>query len=257
MKTWSGCVTKWRSSRYSVGVSSTGFPARSTLMRWRSTVTSPKLDALGAGARGKLSVGPAERGVHAGEELAEGEGLDDVVVGAQLEPEHLVHLLVARGHHEDGQGTGLLRAGPCRRRSRSCRGGGCRGASGGAASCARRRGRARWPGPRFPPPGRRIPRPSARTRGRGPRQARLRQPGWFHRASGRVYHGKLDRCTAVRPQRRLRCRRVRHPLVVDEAMREGPPGSAAPAVSRVTRHAFQSTGGNRVSPATSTSIQVR
>jgi hypothetical protein len=44
----------------------------------------------------------AEDGPHPGQQLADGEGLGHVVVGAQLEPDHLVDLLPARGEHDDG-----------------------------------------------------------------------------------------------------------------------------------------------------------
>jgi hypothetical protein len=46
--------------------------------------------------------GSAEHRADPREELAQAEGLGDVVVGAYLEPAHLVRLLAARGEHDDG-----------------------------------------------------------------------------------------------------------------------------------------------------------
>jgi hypothetical protein len=42
----------------------------------------------------------AEHGAHAGEHLAEGEWLGDVVVGAELEPEHAIRLLPVCCQHD-------------------------------------------------------------------------------------------------------------------------------------------------------------
>ena len=47
------------------------------------------------------SAGPAEECAHAAPELADRERLRDVVVRAELEPEHRVELVVAGGQHDD------------------------------------------------------------------------------------------------------------------------------------------------------------
>ena len=49
---------------------------------------------------------PAQDGLDARDELARAERLGEVVVGAQLEPQELVQLVVARGEHHDGQRRG-------------------------------------------------------------------------------------------------------------------------------------------------------
>src|SRR5690606_31106787 len=41
-----------------------------------------------------------------GQEFAHREGLGQVVVGADLQPDDTVHLVVARGEHQDRHGTG-------------------------------------------------------------------------------------------------------------------------------------------------------
>ena len=50
--------------------------------------------------------GPAQDGPDPGHELAGREGLGDVVVGAELEPEDPVDLVVAGGEHHDGDVAG-------------------------------------------------------------------------------------------------------------------------------------------------------
>ena len=51
--------------------------------------------------------GAAQHGLDAREQLAHGEGLDDVVVGAELEAEHAVDLLGLGGQHDDGDAARL------------------------------------------------------------------------------------------------------------------------------------------------------
>lgn len=60
-------------------------------------------DAQGPTAATRVAPGAADDGADAGEQLARGEGLGDVVVGAGLEAEDAVGLLVAGGQHEHGQ----------------------------------------------------------------------------------------------------------------------------------------------------------
>ena len=66
---------------------------------------------LDGGRCGRLGVAPpAQHGADAGDQLARGERLGDVVVGADLEPDHLVDLAVLGGQHDDRH----LRLGPHR-----------------------------------------------------------------------------------------------------------------------------------------------
>jgi hypothetical protein len=48
-----------------------------------------------------LPLRTAGNGTHPGQELAESERLDHVVVGAELEADDTIDLLSARGHHDD------------------------------------------------------------------------------------------------------------------------------------------------------------
>ena len=59
------------------------------------------VDDLVAAARMVRCRGAAQERTHAAAELPDREGLRDVVVGAELEPEHLVELVVAGGEHDD------------------------------------------------------------------------------------------------------------------------------------------------------------
>ena len=58
-------------------------------------------EGRGRGAFAKLVAAPEGR-PHAGEQLADGEGLADIVVGAAVEGGDLVALLPSRGEHDDG-----------------------------------------------------------------------------------------------------------------------------------------------------------
>ena len=90
-----------RSSSNSTYVSCTARPPTSTTRRARSigspsaTISSsPRGSCRGAGRA-------AQQRPHAAAELADRERLRDVVVRAELEPEHLVELVVAGGQHDD------------------------------------------------------------------------------------------------------------------------------------------------------------
>ena len=48
-----------------------------------------------------VRVGPTEQGADAGGQLAQREGLRDVVVGAELQPDHLVELGILGREHDD------------------------------------------------------------------------------------------------------------------------------------------------------------
>jgi len=54
-----------------------------------------------AGYGDRLS-GPTEQRTHAGDKLAGREGLREVIVGTELEPNYLVELGIARREHQDG-----------------------------------------------------------------------------------------------------------------------------------------------------------
>ena len=54
-----------------------------------------------------LGVSAAEQGAHAGDELARREGLDEVVVGTQLEADDAILDLALGGEHDDGHVRGL------------------------------------------------------------------------------------------------------------------------------------------------------
>src|SRR4029077_13417485 len=56
------------------------------------------------GARSRLGarlLGPAQHALHAREQLAQVEGLADVVVGAHFQPDHAVDHIARRGEHDD------------------------------------------------------------------------------------------------------------------------------------------------------------
>ena len=54
---------------------------------------------------------PAQQRTDARHQLAHAERLGQVVVGAAVEPEHLVHLVAPRGQHQDGH-VGIARVAP-------------------------------------------------------------------------------------------------------------------------------------------------
>ncbi len=84
-----------RSNSFAVSASST--PSR--LARRARTSTSSAPTFSGRVARRRLVA--ARDGVDPGDQLAEAERLDHVVVGAELEADHLVDLLPARRDHDD------------------------------------------------------------------------------------------------------------------------------------------------------------
>src|SRR5262249_31382364 len=49
----------------------------------------------------RKSLGAPQNGFHAGQQFANGKGLGNVVISAELEANHLVHFLTARGQHDD------------------------------------------------------------------------------------------------------------------------------------------------------------
>ena len=87
-----------------------GLPRTSTARRGRSITTSPRSIDLVAPAGMVRRCSAAQEGADAAAELADRERLGDVVVRAELEPEHLVELVVPRRQHDDRDGA--LRAQP-------------------------------------------------------------------------------------------------------------------------------------------------
>ena len=75
-----------------------GRPPTSVRIRGTSSSTSPAR-IISAGL--ERSVGSAQHGPDAGDELARAERLGQVVVGTELEAEQLVELVVARREHDD------------------------------------------------------------------------------------------------------------------------------------------------------------
>jgi hypothetical protein len=83
-------------------------PARATSRR--SSWNSVDLDGAGfdldrLGQRRAVELAAAQLGAHAAEQLAHREGLGDVVVGADLEPDDLVDLGVLGGQEDDRHGA--------------------------------------------------------------------------------------------------------------------------------------------------------
>ena len=90
------------SSSNSTNVVLTSCP-RTLTARLAGSMRSSPVSTAGSSARsvGPAQLGAAQRGLDAAAELAHGERLGDVVVGAELEPEHLVDLLRLGGEHDD------------------------------------------------------------------------------------------------------------------------------------------------------------
>ena len=64
---------------------------------------------LGANLRGRGCGGAAKQGVNPRQQFPDAEGLGDVIIGAEVEPDHLVEFLAFGGEHQDGRGD-FLRA---------------------------------------------------------------------------------------------------------------------------------------------------
>ena len=98
--TWRGCEARKKSRSNSFAVSRSCSPCGRA-----SRVAGVELEAV-EGQRALESrrrVAPAEHGAHARRQLARREGLGDVVVGAELEPDDPVGLFAARRQHDHGQ----------------------------------------------------------------------------------------------------------------------------------------------------------
>ena len=101
LKTWPGCWARKTRSRNSVGVRLSERPVAGdrgagAVDRQVARVQHVRL------CGGELAVGAAQQGADAGDQLAQVVRLGEVVVGAHLEAEDLVHLVRLHGEHEDG-----------------------------------------------------------------------------------------------------------------------------------------------------------
>src|SRR5436190_3342597 len=68
-----------------------------------AALQEPGAEAVGVGVRGAHAglAGAAQHRLHPGEQLARGEGLGDVIVRADLQADHAVHLLRLGGEQDD------------------------------------------------------------------------------------------------------------------------------------------------------------
>ena len=87
-------------------VNSTGTSSTSTSRRPTSTVTGPACTTSGA----RAAVGASEHRLHPGHQLGGRERLGEVVVAAELEPEHAVDLAVAGGEEDHRDVRGLAQS---------------------------------------------------------------------------------------------------------------------------------------------------
>jgi hypothetical protein len=109
--------TSRRSSWNSERVRLTGSPRTVATWRTRSIATGPA-SIRPPGERRAVELAAAQLGAHAAEQLAHREGLGDVVVGADLEADHLVDLGVLGGEQDDRhRRCASARRGRCRARS--------------------------------------------------------------------------------------------------------------------------------------------
>ena len=92
------CISSWRSSN-SFRLSSSTLAVLRHLALGRVQAELADLDRLGLVGPG--AIGTPEHGSNARDHLACAEGLDHVVVGAELEPDDAVRLLAAGGEHDD------------------------------------------------------------------------------------------------------------------------------------------------------------
>ena len=116
-------------------VSGTGVPFQVAARRSGSSTRSPPSSRARRRPAGPRRARAAEQHLDARHQLAHRERLAQVVVGADLEAEHAIELLLARGHEDDRQRSERARS---RRQSSSpsSRGSRCRGSRGRASAPA-------------------------------------------------------------------------------------------------------------------------
>ena len=97
-----GCRAKQSSRSYWVGVSTTASPRTRTSRDAESISIGPRASRLASTrAPERLALGVAQADAHARQQLGQREGLDDVVVGAQVERLHLGLVLAPRRQDDD------------------------------------------------------------------------------------------------------------------------------------------------------------
>src|SRR3954451_10409641 len=104
-KTSPGRLTRSRRSWNSERVRLTGTPSIIATWRTRSIATGPASIRTAWLSGPRVELAAAQLRSYAAEQLAHREGLGDVVVGADLEPDHLVDLGVLGGEDDDRYGA--------------------------------------------------------------------------------------------------------------------------------------------------------
>ena len=113
MNTWPGCRMRNASSSNAFGLSGQDLAVAQQAMPAEVRLDAAEVDDRPA-ARSIATAASDRRkqGPDAGRELAQGERLRDVVVGAELEPDDLVELgVLGRQHHDRHAGFGADDAG--------------------------------------------------------------------------------------------------------------------------------------------------
>ena len=96
-----GAAVSVSSRSNSIRVSSSVTSSSLTSRAGASTVSVPKRRTSRGAGGGRVAGGAPQHGLHAADELGDGERLGDVVVGAGLEADDLVELGVLRREHQD------------------------------------------------------------------------------------------------------------------------------------------------------------
>ena len=213
-------------------VSGTSAPSQRAVQPSGSSVSRPRVDQAAAVDGGRARRGAAQDGRDPGDHLARAERLDHIVVGAELDAEHPVDLLVARGQEQDRQLA--LRAQRRQTSSPSIRGmlmssmtraGAC-----SATACQRRLAVGGLDRCRAPPW-------RGRRRAAGGCGGRRRRPGWWAASGALVSLAGLRSTDRVRRRRSAAARRPwRHDdrgsrgmLATRPRRREGRPAVASRA----------------------------
>ena len=103
LRTWPRLRASSSSRAYSRAERSTGSPLRSTVRPRRSIAIGPTSTRSGA----QRAIGSADQRAQPGEQLLEGEGLAEVIVGAGVQPIDAVRQIPERGQHQDRGGVAL------------------------------------------------------------------------------------------------------------------------------------------------------